>query len=112
MSSLIAARCPHCTKVSSFGPAYARLRWVLYGIAALVFLLIAFFVTLGTHTDAVQKPSLYFLWSCKSISYQLFICLTPKIHPFLHLHAYSIRYFQLKSHRGHLHKSFVIFYHH
>lgn len=34
------ARCPHCRKVSSVGASYTKKRAVLYGVAAIIFLIL------------------------------------------------------------------------
>ncbi|VDM00942.1 unnamed protein product [Schistocephalus solidus] len=60
---LIAARCPQCRKVTSVGPAYARVRWVSYLLLTLIFLIISIAVTIGTVYAALTNGALYFLWS-------------------------------------------------
>ncbi|KAG5442982.1 hypothetical protein CRM22_004557 [Opisthorchis felineus] len=62
-AGLIAARCPHCRKVTSVGPAYARVRLVVYGLLTLVALILAIGVTAGTAKVAQENKALYFLWS-------------------------------------------------
>ncbi|CAL8081722.1 unnamed protein product [Calicophoron daubneyi] len=62
-ASLIAARCPHCRKVTSVGPAYARIRIIVYGFLALIVLIIAIGVTVGTANVAKENKALYFLWA-------------------------------------------------
>lgn len=42
------ARCPHCRKVSSVGPDFARLRVRLYLLFGVIFLLVGFGVTFFT----------------------------------------------------------------
>lgn len=62
-AGLIAARCPRCHKITSVGRAYARVRLVVYGILALIALIISVSVTVGTVESAKQNKALYFLWS-------------------------------------------------
>lgn len=62
-AGLIAARCPRCHKITSVGRAYARVRLVVYGFLALLVLIIAISVTLGTVESAKQNKALYFLWA-------------------------------------------------
>lgn len=66
-AGLITARCPHCHKVTSVGPAYARAHWIGYGVLAIVAIIIAISVTAGTAEAAIGNNALYFLWSSKSI---------------------------------------------
>ena len=54
-AGLIAARCPHCRKVTSVGPAYARIRWIMYGVLAIIATIIAISVTVGTAEAAKEK---------------------------------------------------------
>lgn len=61
-AGLIAARCPHCRKITSIGPAYARVRAVAFGLMALLMLIISISVTVGTAESAKHKGALYFLW--------------------------------------------------
>lgn len=42
------ARCPHCRKVSSVGPEFARGRGVLFLVLGVIFLLIGLGTTFGT----------------------------------------------------------------
>ncbi|KAF6769467.1 hypothetical protein AHF37_11756 [Paragonimus kellicotti] len=62
-AGLIAARCPHCRKVTSVGPAYARVRLVVYTLLTIVALIIAIGVTVGTVNAATSNKALYFLWT-------------------------------------------------
>ncbi|KAA3675287.1 phosphatidylinositol-4,5-bisphosphate 4-phosphatase, partial [Paragonimus westermani] len=62
-AGLIAARCPHCRKVTSVGPAYARVRLVVYSLLTFVALIIAIGVTVGTVSAATSNKALYFLWT-------------------------------------------------
>uniref|UniRef100_A0A095B1Z6 Phosphatidylinositol-4,5-bisphosphate 4-phosphatase n=1 Tax=Schistosoma haematobium TaxID=6185 RepID=A0A095B1Z6_SCHHA len=62
-AGLITARCPHCHKVTSVGPAYARAHWIGYGVLAIVAIIIAISVTAGTAEAAIGNNALYFLWS-------------------------------------------------
>ncbi|VDQ08293.1 unnamed protein product [Trichobilharzia regenti] len=62
-AGLIKAKCPHCHKVTSVGPAYARSRWVTFTIFTVIALIIAISVTAGTAEAAKSNSALYFLWS-------------------------------------------------
>lgn len=42
------ARCPHCRKLSSVGPEFARFKGLIYLVVAIIFFAIALGVTLGT----------------------------------------------------------------
>lgn len=53
------ARCPHCRKVSSVGPDFARGRGTLFVIIGILFLLIGTGVTLGTYQYAVKNGGVY-----------------------------------------------------
>lgn len=53
------ARCPHCRKVSSVGPDYARGRGNIFLILALIFLIIAIGVTAGTYAYASRRNEIY-----------------------------------------------------
>ncbi|CAH8292377.1 unnamed protein product [Schistosoma rodhaini] len=63
VAGLITARCPHCHKVTSVGPAFARAHWIGYSVLAIVAIIIAISVTAGTTGAAIGNNSLYFLWS-------------------------------------------------
>ncbi|VDO16281.1 unnamed protein product [Rodentolepis nana] len=63
VNGLIAARCPQCRKITSVGQAYARTRWVAYLIFALLLLVVALAVTIGTASAAHSQHGLYFLWA-------------------------------------------------
>ncbi|KAI4471366.1 hypothetical protein MML48_1g10567 [Holotrichia oblita] len=53
------ARCPHCRKVSSVGPDYARGRANIFLIFALLFLFIGIGVTVGTYVYARAHSGIY-----------------------------------------------------
>ncbi|KAJ6640929.1 Type 1 phosphatidylinositol 4,5-bisphosphate 4-phosphatase [Pseudolycoriella hygida] len=53
------ARCPHCRKVSSVGPEFARGRGVLFLALGVVFLIIALGVTLATYKYAKDHGGIY-----------------------------------------------------
>lgn len=67
----VLARCPHCRKVSSVGPQYARSRGIMYLIAALLQLAIAFAVTFGTLY--MKYEALYALDTCLFILFLLLL---------------------------------------
>merc|ERR1712038_566832 len=56
------ARCPHCRKVSSVGPSFARGRAGLYLGIGLLFIIIAVAVTVGTLQLARTKGGIYVVW--------------------------------------------------
>ncbi|CAH8653732.1 unnamed protein product [Schistosoma rodhaini] len=62
-AGLITARCPHCHKVTSVGPAFARAHWIGYSVLAIIAIIIAISVTAGTAEAAIGNNALYFLWS-------------------------------------------------
>ncbi|XP_049818380.1 type I phosphatidylinositol 4,5-bisphosphate 4-phosphatase-A [Aethina tumida] len=53
------ARCPHCRKVSSVGPDYARGRGNIFFTLTLVFLIIGIGVTAGTYRYAKTHSGIY-----------------------------------------------------
>jgi len=53
------ARCPHCRKLSSVGPDFARSRGILFLVLAFLFLLIGVGVTVGTYQVAEKKGGLF-----------------------------------------------------
>lgn len=67
------ARCPHCRKVSSVGPEYARGRGVLSLILAAVFLAITLGVLLGTYKYAATKKGIYVVYVGGFIAFVLFL---------------------------------------
>ncbi|CAH1780461.1 unnamed protein product [Owenia fusiformis] len=56
------ARCPHCRKVSSVGPNYARNRAIYYNIIGIIFLALGIGVTVGTYEAAKQQGGIYVAW--------------------------------------------------
>lgn len=46
------ARCPHCRKVSSVGPEFARGRGILFLALGIFFFIVAIVVTMGTYRYA------------------------------------------------------------
>eukprot|EP00092_Neocalanus_flemingeri_P013883 GFUD01014978.1.p1 GENE.GFUD01014978.1~~GFUD01014978.1.p1 ORF type:complete len:245 (-),score=61.76 GFUD01014978.1:280-1014(-) len=56
------ARCPHCRKVSSVGPEFARTRSIIFLIFGLVVLGIGIGITVGTMQSAVEKGGLYVVY--------------------------------------------------
>ncbi|XP_066992161.1 type 1 phosphatidylinositol 4,5-bisphosphate 4-phosphatase [Anabrus simplex] len=53
------ARCPHCRKVSSVGPDFARARGILFLVIGLVFLAVGIGVTVGTYELARKNGGIY-----------------------------------------------------
>lgn len=53
------ARCPHCRKVSSVGPDFARSRGILFLVLSFVFLAVGIGVTVGTYKLAAQNGGIY-----------------------------------------------------
>lgn len=56
------ARCPHCRKVSSVGPDYARGKGKIFLFIGIMLLAIGIGVTVGTYSIARAKYGLYFLY--------------------------------------------------
>jgi len=56
------ARCPHCRKVSSVGPEFARTRSIIFLIFGLVTLGIAIGITAGTAHIAREKGGMYVVY--------------------------------------------------
>jgi len=56
------ARCPHCRKVSSVGPEFARTRAIIFLIFGLIVLGIGIGVTVGTLEIAAQKGGMYVVY--------------------------------------------------
>ncbi|BET03004.1 Transmembrane protein 55A [Nesidiocoris tenuis] len=57
------ARCPHCRKVSSVGPQFARSRGKLFLILAIIFIAIGVGVTVGTYQYAAAHGGTYFIYA-------------------------------------------------
>lgn len=53
------ARCPHCRKVSSVGPDYARGRGNIFFLLTIIFLSIGIGVTAGTYSYAREHNTIY-----------------------------------------------------
>nr|XP_027208701.1 type 2 phosphatidylinositol 4,5-bisphosphate 4-phosphatase-like [Penaeus vannamei] len=53
------ARCPHCRKVSSVGPEFARCRGIVFVVFALVFLGIGIALTVTTLSYTASYPGIY-----------------------------------------------------
>ncbi|XP_014208417.1 type 1 phosphatidylinositol 4,5-bisphosphate 4-phosphatase [Copidosoma floridanum] len=53
------ARCPHCRKVSSVGPDFARGRGILFIILGVVSLILGIAVTVGTYTIVHSNGGIY-----------------------------------------------------
>jgi len=53
------ARCPHCRKVSSVGPDFARSRGIMFIIIAVLFLAVGIGVTVGTYQFARRNGGIY-----------------------------------------------------
>eukprot|EP00092_Neocalanus_flemingeri_P079388 GFUD01098908.1.p1 GENE.GFUD01098908.1~~GFUD01098908.1.p1 ORF type:complete len:250 (-),score=71.23 GFUD01098908.1:280-1029(-) len=56
------ARCPHCRKVSTVGPEFARTRSIIFLIFGLIVLGIAIGITVGTMQSAAEKGGLYVVY--------------------------------------------------
>lgn len=53
------ARCPHCRKVSSVGPEYARSRGIIFLVLSVIFFLAGLGLVLGTYKYAQKSAGLY-----------------------------------------------------
>ncbi|XP_059468364.1 type 2 phosphatidylinositol 4,5-bisphosphate 4-phosphatase [Neocloeon triangulifer] len=53
------ARCPHCRKVSSVGPDFARGRGILFAIVGLIFIALGIGVTVGTYQMVRTNGGIY-----------------------------------------------------
>ncbi|CAN8024855.1 unnamed protein product [Ixodes persulcatus] len=67
------SRCPHCRRVSSVGPQFARTRGILSLVLALVFLAITLGVALGTYQYAFEKKGIYVVYAGGFIAFLLFL---------------------------------------
>jgi len=56
------ARCPHCRKVTSVGPEFARTRAIIFLILGLIVLGVAIGMTCGTYTIAQEKAGMYVVY--------------------------------------------------
>ncbi|XP_075224117.1 type 1 phosphatidylinositol 4,5-bisphosphate 4-phosphatase isoform X2 [Lycorma delicatula] len=56
------ARCPHCQKVSSVGPDFARGRGICFLLLGCIFLLIGIAVTLGTYEYASSRSGGFYVF--------------------------------------------------
>ncbi|CAK9832425.1 Type 1 phosphatidylinositol 4,5-bisphosphate 4-phosphatase [Anthophora retusa] len=56
------ARCPHCRKISSVGPDFARGRGIVFVILGIILLIIGIAVTVGTHTIVKTKGGIYVVY--------------------------------------------------
>jgi len=56
------ARCPHCRKVSSVGPEFARTRFIIFLIFGLIVLGIGIGITVGTLSIAKDKSGMYVVY--------------------------------------------------
>ncbi|KAL1128830.1 hypothetical protein AAG570_013364 [Ranatra chinensis] len=56
------ARCPHCRKVSSVGPQFARGRATMFIIASFIFTLIGVGVTVGTYQYATTNGGYFVVY--------------------------------------------------
>lgn len=56
------ARCPHCRRVSSVGPEFARKRATIFLVLTLVFIAIGVGVTWGTYQIAASKGGMYVVY--------------------------------------------------
>lgn len=53
------ARCPHCRKVSSVGPEFARSRGIIFVVLGIFLLLVGIGVTVGTYKMAESSGGIY-----------------------------------------------------
>jgi len=56
------ARCPHCRKVSSVGPEFARTRAIIFLLFGLIVLAIGIGITCGTLSIAHAKGGMYVVY--------------------------------------------------
>ncbi|KAI9565247.1 type 2 phosphatidylinositol 4,5-bisphosphate 4-phosphatase isoform X1 [Daphnia magna] len=56
------ARCPHCRRVSSVGPDFARKRATIFLVLSMVFIAVGVGVTWGTYHIAVSKGGMYVVY--------------------------------------------------
>jgi len=56
------ARCPHCRRVSSVGPEFARKRGLIFLVLTLVFIAVGVGVTVGTYQIAITKGGMYVVY--------------------------------------------------
>ncbi|XP_076685754.1 type 1 phosphatidylinositol 4,5-bisphosphate 4-phosphatase isoform X1 [Andrena cerasifolii] len=56
------ARCPHCRKISSVGPDFARGRGIAFIVVGIILLVCAIGVTVGTYTYVKNKGGIYVLY--------------------------------------------------
>jgi len=56
------ARCPHCRKVSSVGPEFARTRSIIFLVFGLIVLGIGIGITCGTYSMAHDKGGMYVVY--------------------------------------------------
>lgn len=56
------ARCPHCRKISSVGPSFARSRAIMFAIGALIFIGVGIGVTVGTYEIASRSGGIYVVY--------------------------------------------------
>lgn len=78
------ARCPHCRKISSVGPDFARGRGIVFIIVGIVALVIAIAITVGTYKLVKSNGGIYvayvgaFLLALLSLGRSIYYC-TMKI---------------------------------
>lgn len=72
------ARCPHCRKISSVGPDFARGRGITFIIVGIIILIIAIGITVGTHAYAKSKGGIYIAYVGAFIL--AFVCLGRSIY--------------------------------
>ncbi|XP_002730616.1 type 2 phosphatidylinositol 4,5-bisphosphate 4-phosphatase-like [Saccoglossus kowalevskii] len=56
------ARCPHCRRVSSIGPKFAKNRCIIFAVIGIVFIVAGIGVTIGTYELAEESGGIYFVW--------------------------------------------------
>ncbi|EDO49196.1 predicted protein, partial [Nematostella vectensis] len=56
------ARCPHCRRVSSVGPSFAKTRATIFAVVGFLFLAAGVGVTVGTLEYAEKSGGIYVVW--------------------------------------------------
>ncbi|XP_031570365.1 type 2 phosphatidylinositol 4,5-bisphosphate 4-phosphatase-like [Actinia tenebrosa] len=56
------ARCPHCRRVSSVGPSFAKTRATIFAVIGFLFLAAGVGVTVGTYEMARESSGIYVVW--------------------------------------------------
>jgi len=67
------ARCPHCRKVTSVGPEFARTRAIIFLILGVIVMGIAIGITCGTYSMAHEKGGMYVVYVAAFLAAVLFL---------------------------------------